>query len=96
MTHTWPETVLDRTNGDIAADSYHLYKRDVEILKELGVDRYRFSLSWSRLMPRGFSHQINPDGVRYYNALIDLLLENKIEPLVTIFHWDLPQSFQVS
>lgn len=55
---------------------------------------YRFSLSWSRILPNGYANDINPDGVRYYNDLINGLLDNNIEPLVTIFHWDLPQPIQ--
>lgn len=58
------------------------------------VDHYRFSLSWARILPNGFSNEINPDGVAYYNNIINALIDNKIEPMVTIFHWDLPQNLQ--
>lgn len=94
LTHTHPKMIEDRTNGDIAVDSYHRYKEDVEQLAYLGVDFYRFSLSWSRLLPNGRIDNINPDGVRYYNDLIDALVEKNIKPLVTLFHWDLPQRLQ--
>lgn len=86
LTHTRPEMVADGTNGDIACDSYHRYREDVEELVYLGVDFYRFSLSWARLLPTGFVDHLNPDGVRYYNELLDALAEHNIEPLVLLYH----------
>ncbi|XP_041974950.1 myrosinase 1-like isoform X2 [Aricia agestis] len=94
LTHTKPWMVADFTNGDIACDSYNRYQEDVDELDYLGVDFYRFSLSWSRILPTGRIDQINPDGIRYYNDLLDALAAKNIEPLVTLFHWDLPQSLQ--
>ncbi|XP_068626681.1 myrosinase 1-like isoform X1 [Battus philenor] len=94
LSHTRPEMIADGTNGDIACDSYNRYLEDVEELAYLGVDFYRFSLSWSRILPTGRVDYVNPDGIRYYNALLDALAEKNIEPLVTLFHWDLPQSLQ--
>ncbi|KAF4514133.1 UNVERIFIED_CONTAM: hypothetical protein B566_EDAN019148, partial [Ephemera danica] len=82
MVHTNHTSVADNTTGDVAADSYHQYKRDVELLRDLGVDYYRFSLSWARLLPNGRAASLNQKGVDYYNALINELIENGISPLV--------------
>lgn len=94
FTHTNQDSIKDKSNGDIACDSYNKVEEDVALLKELGVNFYRFSLSWSRILPQGLLFQINPDGIRYYNKLIDLLLENNITPFVTLFHWDTPQALE--
>ncbi|KAI5644527.1 glycosyl hydrolase family 1 domain-containing protein [Phthorimaea operculella] len=91
LVRTNQEHIVDQTNGDVAANSYYLYKRDVEMLKELGVNNYRFSIAWSRVMPYGRKY-VNPEGIAYYNALIDELLANGITAFVTMFHWDLPQN----
>ncbi|XP_075985442.1 myrosinase 1-like [Anticarsia gemmatalis] len=91
--HSNPE-FSSQDNGDVACDSYHLWRRDIEMAEELGLDIYRFSLSWARLLPNGFANKISEDGKRYYNNLIDGLLEKGIEPVVTLYHFDLPQILQ--
>lgn len=75
------------TDFKVASDHYHRYEEDVKLFKELGLKAYRFSISWSRVMPDG---QVNPAGLAFYQKLIDLLLENEIQPIVTVFHFDLP------
>lgn len=81
--------VSEGHNGDIACDHYHRYKEDVKILKELGVSAYRFSVNWARILPEG-TGKINEKGIAFYNDLINLLLENGIEPYLTLYHWELP------
>lgn len=93
-THDHANLVADHSNGDIACDSYHKYKEDVQLLKDLGVDFYRFSISWPRILPTGKNDQINQLGIDYYNNLIDELIANSITPYVTMFHWDLPQALE--
>lgn len=82
-------------NGDFACDSYNRLKDDIDVLKRLGVKSYRFSLSWTRILPNSFTTKINPAGVSYYNNLIDQLLLNDIQPLITLHHFDLPWDLQL-
>jgi beta-glucosidase len=90
FSHT-PGKTFQGDTGDIADDSYHRYKEDVQLLKNLGVKVYRFSMSWSRVFPDA-TGKANEKGVDYYRRVIDELLNNGIEPYLTLFHWDLPQA----
>ncbi|KAJ3649795.1 hypothetical protein Zmor_021516 [Zophobas morio] len=92
--HTYPDRVANGDNGDVACDSYHRYLEDVEMLANMGVNHYRFSLSWPRILPTGYTNQINEAGVTYYKNLISALKENGIEPFITLYHGDLPQTLQ--
>ncbi|VAH54623.1 unnamed protein product [Triticum turgidum subsp. durum] len=91
--HTYPERISDRTNGDVAANSYHLYEEDVKALKDMGMKVYRFSIAWSRILPDG-TGKVNQAGIDYYNKLINSLIDNDIVPYVTIWHWDTPQALE--
>ncbi|PZC74787.1 hypothetical protein B5X24_HaOG207160 [Helicoverpa armigera] len=93
-THEHPERVFDHQNADTADASYYKVKEDVRVMKEMGISLYRFSVSWPRILPNGMSNEINEDGLRYYHELLDELKLNGITPVVTMYHWDLPQSLQ--
>lgn len=88
-----PGKVKDGDNGDIACDSYHRYEEDIEIMKDLGIDVYRFSVAWPRIFPKG-AGEVNEKGLEFYHKFVDKLLENGIEPMCTLYHWDLPQALQ--
>ena len=90
FSHTEGKTFQGQT-GDVADDSYHLYKEDVKLLKSLGVTGYRLSISWPRIFPNG-TGQPNEKGLSYYQRVVDELLKNGIAPYITLFHWDLPEA----
>lgn len=92
FSHT-PGKVQNGDTGDIACDHYHLYKNDVALMKELGLQAYRFSVSWPRVIPGG-AGAINDIGLDFYDHLVDELLNVGIQPWITLYHWDLPQILQ--
>ncbi len=79
--------------GDVACDSYHRFREDVALMREHNIRAYRFSVSWARVIPDG-DGDVNEPGLRYYEELVDELLANGIEPLATLYHWDLPSALQ--
>eukprot|EP00438_Fugacium_kawagutii_P036806 Skav208759 [mRNA] locus=scaffold1871:315200:324784:- [translate_table: standard] len=85
--------VKNGDNGTVACDHYHRFKEDVKLMKKLGLPAYRFSISWSRLLPTGRGEP-NPEAVKFYSSLLDELKKAKIKPLATIYHWDLPQCLE--
>jgi beta-glucosidase len=85
--------VKNNDNGDIAVDMYHRYKEDVQLMKKLGVNSYRFSIAWPRIFPSGVGKP-NPRGLDFYKRLVDELLANGITPFATLYHWDLPLNLQ--
>jgi beta-glucosidase len=88
-----PGKVVGGDNGDVACDHYHRYPEDIEIMKDLGVKAYRLSIAWPRLFPNG--DEVREErGFNFYNDLIDALIEAGIEPMVTLYHWDLPQKLE--
>jgi beta-glucosidase len=90
--HT-PGRIKDGSTGDIACDHYHLFTEDIALMRDLGLRAYRFSISWPRIFPLG-KGAVNQQGLDFYSRLTDCLLEAGIEPLVTLYHWDLPQALE--
>lgn len=84
-----PGKVFSMHNGDVACDHYHRYKEDVKMMADMGIQAYRFSIAWSRILPEG-KGEVSQSGIDFYNALIDELLKYNIKPCLTLFHWDLP------
>lgn len=82
--------VVDKDTGDPACDHYHRYREDVALMADLGVQAYRFSIAWPRVIPTG-TGAVNPKGVDFYSRLVDELLGKGIRPVATLYHWDLPQ-----
>ncbi|CAN6164176.1 unnamed protein product [Urochloa humidicola] len=90
-----PGKILNNDNGDVANDMYHRYKEDVQLLKDMNLDSFRFSIAWSRILPNGsLSGGINKEGVAFYNNLINEVIAKGLRPFVTIFHWDTPLALE--
>jgi beta-glucosidase len=91
FSHT-PGAVVDGDTGDVACDHYHRYAADVELMRSLGLQSYRFSTSWARVCPDG--GPVNAAGLDFYERLVDSLLDAGIAPWLTLYHWDLPQALE--
>lgn len=92
FSHT-PGKVWNGDTGDVADDHYHRWQSDVDLMKQLGLQAYRFSIAWPRIQPTG-AGAVNPAGLAFYSRLVDGLLERGIRPIATLYHWDLPQSLE--
>jgi beta-glucosidase len=90
--HT-PGNILNGDTGDVADDHYRLWKKDIALMKRIGLQAYRFSVAWTRILPAGRG-RVNQKGLDFYSRLVDGLLEAGIVPFVTLYHWDLPQALQ--
>src|SRR5438045_8335776 len=88
FSHT-PGLMTNGDTGDVACDHYHRYREDVALMRELGLGAYRFSISWSRILPEGRG-RVNERGLDFYRRLVDDLLAADIKPMATLYHWDLP------
>jgi beta-glucosidase len=93
FSHT-PGAIYQFQNGDIACDHYHRWEEDVNLMAMLGLNAYRFSISWSRIFPEGKGSIPNAKGLAFYDRLVDSLLVKHIQPMVTLYHWDLPQALE--
>jgi beta-glucosidase len=92
FTHTKGK-IFEGQNGDIACDFYRRYTHDILLMASMGIPNFRFSLSWSRIIPNGTGN-VNPEGIEFYNRVIDFCLEMNIEPWITLYHWDLPYELE--
>lgn len=88
-----PGRTFRGSNGDVAVDHYHRFAEDIALMAEMGLKAYRFSVSWPRIYPQG-AGEVNEAGLAFYDRLIDALLAHGIEPVLTLYHWDLPQALQ--
>ncbi|MCC7451103.1 MAG: beta-glucosidase [Anaerolineae bacterium] len=92
FSHT-PGKVLNGDNGDVACDHYHRYPEDIGLMECLGINAYRFSIAWPRILPSGIG-QVNQRGLDFYDRIVDALLAKGIEPFATLYHWDMPQPLE--
>lgn len=88
-----PGNTFKNTTGEVAIDFYNKFEEDIKLMKEMGLKAYRFSVSWPRILPTG-KGETNKKGIEFYHKVIDTLIKNEIEPILTIYHWDLPQALQ--
>jgi beta-glucosidase len=88
-----PGAIANGDTGDVACDHYHRVEQDLDLMADLGLESYRFSIAWPRVQPDG-AGALNPAGVAFYRRLVEGLLERGIEPIATLYHWDLPQALQ--
>jgi beta-glucosidase len=88
-----PKAIYKDQNGDIACDFYHRYESDIQLVKKLGFDVFRFSIAWSRILPKG-TGRVNQKGIEFYHKVIDTCIANGVQPWITLYHWDLPQALQ--
>jgi beta-glucosidase len=86
-----PKYAIHHQAAEVAANTYHDFQTDIDLMQKLDLNAYRFSISWARVLPEG-KGQVNPKGLDYYQRLVDALLEKNITPFITIFHWDMPQA----
>lgn len=89
-----PGKIHNNETGNIACDHYHKFKEDIQLMKEMGVKAYRFSIAWARILPTG-KDKVNEEGIKFYSDLIDELINADIIPWVTLYHWDLPLAIQL-
>ena len=92
FTHT-PGLVANGDTGDVASDHYRCWEEDIRLMHDLGLNAYRFGIAWHRILPEGIG-RVNTKGLDFYRALVDGLLENNIQPMITLFHWDLPAALE--
>ena len=92
FSHT-PGKIHNAEIGDVTCDHYHRYKEDFALMRKLGLKAYRFSAAWTRILPTGRG-QVNTKGLDFYDRLVDAMCAANIEPLLTLYHWDLPQTLQ--
>lgn len=92
FSHT-PGKVFDNHTGDRACDHYHRWREDIKLMQQLGLQAYRFSIAWTRILPQGYG-KVNQKGLDFYSRLVDGLLDAGIVPYATLYHWDLPQALQ--